>query len=510
MCMCEREGDEEMGWTIDRQELVLFHAKHKRLRFFYEDASEMLRESRDHPEFARYRRHVQGILATLREVLNRCLGGMGIRLAPLAGQQDKCTLELNLPHGLDKDVFKSYLEHWRQSLNDEGWKEGTLPCRIICEIDKIAADSNSISIERIGEDPLTKPALIHLASSLPILPHWDSWGIFSDNSNRPETLITKIRKCSRPLYAAQLKYNPGIPDATFSKELLGYSARLRAFYLDTDGQVLQPTFTSEEDYYTYCHYPECPERELYRAYGLLVDALNLALHSKTQSGSENDKEKILFYIAYRISTSLGRSHFWHIWLTPDDPNAALEQMWASWWPFHQHILDWPNLHAALATELEQLDIAYVQEAFLHDIIDPKKSIQKDGEKEWLDELVCKYGHILFPTTCFCAGGDKWGYGPYELKGKKITIGKLWDDINKSKNQKECEACEINHSNVLPKFKPAFSEQTPDLHRVLLRRRYRRLVDQQRFFAEQMIGAHIQQTNLRKSEIQKRWPNCGLR
>lgn len=530
-----------MKWTIDRQELVLFHARHKRLRFFYEDIGAATQYGSDHAEFARYRQHAQEILGTLRKVLNRFHLGTEISIdndnqsakSP-DSHQNQCILILNLPDDLDRDIFIAYLVYWRECLTDEGWIQDTIPFMAITEMISKFHDikNKSISLDKVNNQELTKSVLIHLASSLPILPHWDVPGVFSKKSNKnkdKKSLFGKIRECTKPVYAVQLKYkSPEISgeEPPPSKRLLGYSARLRACYAESDQGALSTIFVREDDYYRYCHDPEEGERELYRAYGLLVDALNIALQGNKDSqeskgGNANSAtkkkckvakdEKILFYIAYPITTSLGRTHFWHIWVRPEDPSVTLEQLWASWWPIHQHLLDWPTLHASLATELEQLDIAYAQESFLHDI---KGSIRNVKEEEvWLNELVCRYGNMLFPATCFCAGRkDKWAYVPYEWSMDKeqktpghikkiLGVGKSWE-IPAPGMDLDCDTCPWHEvTGNIVRFREDFPSETKDLHRLLLSQRYRRLVEQQRFLAEQMLSAHRHQTNLRKDEIQ---------
>lgn len=561
-----------MNWTITRQELLLFHARHKRMRFVYKHDGEVIGETQNEA-FKEYRQHAQSILNALEEVFRDFREkGAEIGVAnDISNGTRNFRLEITIPGDLDKGRFLAYLIYWRMCLRYEGWHERTNPNRIVVDVirelgnkirehgpsteisfevdcteggsDRRADESEENYKKRVSEG---KHAIITLISTLPISPHWDLWGVFSKDCGK-DTLLSKMKNCASPLYAAQLRYHSEAPPAaqqgTRSRDLLGYLASLRACYSDTSREGFSPIFVSEQDYYHYCHDPDLedgnPDQKnnnlnLYRTYGILYDALTVALSGKQTpehggrqdeaQGQATGKEKVLFYIAYPIRTSLGRLHFWHLWLRPDRNDATLEQLWASWWPLHQHFLNWPELHTSLATELEQLDIAYAQGEILSDIAE---CINK-GDPFFADKSVCDHAYMLFPVECVCTSDYVWNYHDYRINripggdksgdhfqdaigdllglngiadndslkeffskitndGLELIFGHKWERAkNKVRGKSNsCESCDEFNKGNGSKYSIIFLNKEKTNKNNLQRHRYRRLIEQQRFLAERM-------------------------
>lgn len=511
-----------MRWEISRQELVLFHPRHKRVRLFYEHNKEDLinGNSGKNEDFNKYRKHAQDILETLRAVLNEFPKDAEVGFAnngpdnSTTGQptNNEYKIDLTLPADLNKNIFLAYLIYWRLCLKSEGWEEDAEPNKAITAL--VDFVRGLIVNPSSSFHPLTssKSTLIHLLSTLPILPHWDLWGTFSSKSdkNKEQTLLGKIRECTRPVYASQFKFkSKNNSTASISKEILGYQVKVRVCYCDDYQVNLLPVYINENDFFNYCHNPKATqehnENELYRSYGILIDSINRAMLGGNNEEENNDDE-ILFQIAYPIKTSLGRLHFWHIWLKPENPEGSLEQLWASWWPLHQRVLNWPSLHNSLANELEQLDIAYAQEAILHEIKKPGNSVSAD-------EVVCQYGYMLFSAKCLCTKDKYWRYEPYFLENEIVEItglladdkkthllaGSLWKDSrdpgNASRNTTDSSSL-CNKCGALEKsgtehpilfYEDVQQDTTPNIQKNIQHLRYRRLVDQQKYLAKQMFA-----------------------
>ena len=114
-----------MKWTIYRQELLLFDAKHKRLRFFYELGNlDSNGGVEDDSEFAPYRQQVQHILGSLRLVLEKSLPkGAEIAVPKYSSSETVNTFEVNLPKTLTSDtgrkIFIQYLNNCNEQLIEE-------------------------------------------------------------------------------------------------------------------------------------------------------------------------------------------------------------------------------------------------------------------------------------------------------------------------------------------------------------------------------------------------------
>lgn len=554
-----------MRWTIYRQELVLFHARHKRLRFIYEEddnhePGEIERhksaESEENKEFVRYRHHAQQILHTLREILKGFPQGTEIYFKdPKVTSGREGRLVINPPSGLKREVV-AYINYCEKVLESEGWGEDSAPRQIL----------RTLREESQYDGILHRPTLQCLISTLPILPHWDLPGVFSEDSNNGHTLLGNIRNLQSPVYAAQLMFGRRsggeLTESGGSEQLLGYPVQMKACYADATGDISSTIYVGQDDYYTYCHKPIAAELPLYRPYAVLVDALQEALASTQEATDDRQtsspnrwnrwlldrrpkgrrlaKEKRdrwpwkrdkrseaaasnqhdIFYLAYPIRTSLGRTHFWHFYLTPDLPGATLEQLWASWWPLHQRILDWPYLHASLAAELEQLDIGYAQGAIGKALRKPTEKLVGlgQGDAPLIGRLVCEHGHMLFPASCFCTESadrsKKWGwhYQPYdkahlpsdgdrdldvilEVLGE---LGRLWceDDPNARPCDKNCTRAE----SITFRSKHAIGTS---FRARLLAQRYRCLVDQQEFLVREMVYA-MKERKEHEARVEEEW------
>ncbi|MBX7136271.1 MAG: hypothetical protein K1X67_26680 [Fimbriimonadaceae bacterium] len=497
-----------MRWSIYRQELVLFNAKHKRLRLLYEQSdADREQGNADKTEFAPYRRQLQQVLDSLRDVLEASLPrGAEVDIPRRdPNSQQAVEFKIELPEGLregrGRDVFLKCLEYCRDEVllpEAVSRESDSIKC-INCLLEHFRRDDSPNCYDSKSDTAQNKKAfsvsgLLHLVSSLPILAHWDMPGIFSPVAKpgfEETTLLSAIRQLMLPVYAAMITAYPpqverrGSGILTPSEKLLGYECRVRACYSESLQSNAPPMFIREGDFFDYCHVPRDIEVFLYQVYGILIDAVQKSLAGSAVS---SDGPTYLYYLAYPIRTSVGRTHFWHIWLRPEEPcQGTLEQLWASWWPLHERFLDWPARHAWLAAELEQIDIAYAQGAMLRDI---HGLGQIAGDiRPLANGLVCEHGHLLFPASCFCADGRRWGYSAYQLEG--VALGSKWTD-SELESSIACDSCRVSNGNSKtssPSFHPIVPDMASRIQEKLLRARYSRLVDQQRFLAQQMFVAH---------------------
>lgn len=528
-----------MTWFIYRQELVLFHPKHKLLRFIHEHDSQTVQDGEDE-DFKRYRRHAQQILATLRGVLKGLPEDAEITLLEDEGSDDdtlveghpagEWTLKVRVPEGLEPRVLRAYLDYCDTTLHEEGWTSGSPPRfvlkALIDQLDNASGqpvlefdlfDLSKKECSTTDKADLGRSTLLQLISALPIQPHWDLPGMFSDKSSpynkgdKGDTLLPNVRYIELPVYAAQVRsFEPSddcSPKQFPSSRLLGNRVRARLCYCDATRDISSTVFVRDADYYTHCHHPPDDESPLYRAYAVLVDALQGPLTKASASGAGDgfDKYSDMFYVAYPIKTALGRTHFWHVYFSSKPPGGALDELWASWWPLQQRVLDWPYLHAALAAELEQLDIGYAQGAILHDL----KTAQTEPDALEVDQLVCSQGHMLFPASCFCTEKVKWKYESY-FHSELGALGDVWKQENNNRASSPCSdgctlvgrvrfrtnACESARSLNRTRFRP-----------LLLRERYRRLVDQQQFLVREMVFAMERRRKLTALELEDWKRSC---
>lgn len=503
-----------MRWTIYRQELVLFHPRHKLLRFIQEQDSHVPQEGHGHRDFYRYRRHAQKILETLHKALSSFPKGPFPPGAEISFKQfsvtdrsaEQVTLDFKVPTGLDSAVVTACLEYCDTVLHAEAWPKESPPRELIEKLQSQLRAGNT----EVRLSGLEKSTLLQLISVLPILPHWDLMGVFSENSEKNITLLSGIRRVEAPVYAAQVRYLPKQADCDApspSVNLLDYQVRLRACYCDASRDISSTIFVREDDYYAYCHYPNGDETPLYRAYGVLFDALQapLAEAEHSSSNEQNLEARDVFYIAYPIKTALGRTHFWHFYLSPERSGGTLDELWKSWWPLHQRILDWPYLHASLAAELEQLDIGYVQEAILHDLNEARRSDSMASLD--VSKLVCSQGHVLFPAYCFCTDKVRWLYERY-VHPVLNDLGHIWKQVDRMSAEDACAEDCTTVGGIRFKTKtcePFGSIANSNLRPLLLKQRYERLVEQQQFLAGEMVFAMEKKQRLeeRKQEDWKR-------
>lgn len=505
-----------MRWTIYRQELVLFHPRHKVLRFIQEQDSQARQDVHGHRDFIRYRRHAQQILGTLHKALSVFPKGPFPTGTEVSFKESngsvisaaKVTLAFDIPRGLTPAILIACLQYCETVLDAEGWQTESPPRQLLKSLISQLNDGKT----RVESSGLEKSTLLQLISVLPILPHWDLQGIFSENSDKSNTLLSGIRQVEVPVYAAQLRFPPkqadGPPDSP-SERLLDYRVRLRACYCDATRDISSTIFVREDDFYAYCHNPKDSETPLYRAYAVLVDALQAPLAEAEASNSPEKSPEAhdVFYLAYPIKTALGRTHFWHFYLSPERPGGTLDELWKSWWPLHQRVLDWPYLHASLAAELEQLDIGYFQEAILHDL----NEARRDKSMAFLDEsqLVCSQGHVLFPAYCFCTDKARWRYerNVHHVLNDLGHVWKLGDGV--SADGACAEGCTpVGAIRFKTKaYGSSGSIASSGLRPLLLKQRYERLVEQQQFLAGEMIFAMEKRQRLEERELEDWKRSC---
>lgn len=476
-----------MKWTIYRQELLLFAPENQLLRYFYDYGQRnSAGTQKDGPGFAIYRKHIEQILRSLRKILQystsngaasnvqlkaeRSFEDDGenppLKAAPEPGHD--ITLKVPDSSWLNRDAWKNYINYCKETLQREDWLDNTLG-EFLEQLTMINDEPMTFSAK------LPRQAILSFISVLPILPHWDLPGVFY--TQRPHSSLKKMTKLELPFYMATIVYpEKGQDDADVecaSRKILGYQVRLEAYFSDLSRKRLSYCGVRTDDYYAYCHNPlasSSSDLAQYRAYGLLIDALQRAL---------GDAAPQLYYVAYPIFTPLGRRHSWHIWLQPDSPSATLEDLRTSWSALQGNIA-WPQLHIALAAELEQLDIAYAQGAITQKI---EEMIREEAVGVDAEDFVCKYGHLLFPAEMFQTKTKTWTYAPQMFprtspKGNQLEIGKEWI---------ERPTLDPRKTNDLLYNATGAGVSLKHSVKLLLNSRYVRLVEQQQDFVQQIVG-----------------------
>jgi hypothetical protein len=488
-----------MKWSIIRQELMLFNPKNNRIRSVFEllDAT-----NADYASFKSYRKHAQGLLEALRRQLDFPIGAE-IEYAKNEPCEsiEEFSFQVEIPEDLlNENALISYLNKWQQCLRHEGGREDSLAMEIISHcLNKISLKEN-IEYKKPVTFKARHNAIVDLLNAMPFMPYWDLWGVFSNQSQK-NTLLSKISEYENPMYAAQLTYYYGVKtEGSNSANLLGYTTEVKGCFSESGGDSPITTFVGERDYYDYCYLPQEEEAKTYRSYVVFFDTLMSYLQvgvidstekKEVKTATEKQENRLeketAFYIGYPIKTSLGRLHFLHLWLKPDEPDATLEQLWTAWWPLHRQYLNWSSLHALLAAELDQLDIAYAIEELLIDLK------EKTGKNESFNPVtsVCEHICMLFRVDCACDGTNVWKYeGDLLDKAWAKQTGKKPGELP------ECSAC-ITQNDAIEGIRFRTNNNHPSNNIQL--HRYRRLIEQQLFLAKELNDAFKTKLEREKAE-----------
>jgi hypothetical protein len=403
-------------------------------------------------EIANYRRNIQDFLHSIREAFDHIPKGTGIRIErEKPDKKQTITFEATKIAALQaalgsysadaepKDVLDAVLAYFQEAIGNEfPEKKGDGVRKFFQDFqDAIAKHgfTSAITIET------TYATVLEALSILPILSHWDIAGALNQGwAGRRTTLLHEAGRAREPMYAAELSFpeqqtpttgedgaspsvssgteavpwnahsvDPGCNTESESYRLLGYEARLRVLSQDLTHPTRSPILVSEDDYYAYCHilgkalWPddnkEVPgERALYAVFALFNDELQtLARPNAPKAITERT-----YYIAYPIITTLGRRHFLHCYLRPEDStDAPLEDLWETWQRFHV-LLGWDSLRPLLVSEMEHIDLAYFQSFLFH-------SFENHQTPDDIVERLCKFGHLLFPAERFSHCGVTYSY-----------------------------------------------------------------------------------------------------
>ncbi|HLH07839.1 MAG TPA: hypothetical protein VKW78_11430 [Terriglobales bacterium] len=438
-------------WWIYRFELAYFNPCYKRWALFQENP---FLPSPDVPPanaLIAHRIRVQGVLDSVRKAFEKIPRGALFDVIPLpktaAGQN--ITLKFDPPEIAQKisDAFgpnpdstwKPILTEYSRLLREEGLDLAG------SDLPQLTDDLSNWPVFTARypswSREITASSALQLLSTLPILPHWDLWGAFYSEWERPAqkqaepSLLQLAGRLAEPFYVAHLKYLPGPHFPTPHKavsadptppsvDLLGYEVRLELAYCDLSNSVLSAVRVVEDDYFRHCCNPKGTQEELpYLVYAYLIDNLQRAIPGKHVEGQTND----LYYMAYPVFTPLGRRHFLDIYVYPEGGQADLGELWDAWRQLHD-LLQWKNLQLILEDELEEIDLGYSEARLAHDMGAAMSSPDyKPGQALPFTELVCRHGHILFPVRAFRAGEGATG-AVFSYKGREVNsfpFGEEW-------------------------------------------------------------------------------------
>jgi len=445
-------------WWIYRFELAYFNPRYQRWALFQENPAIFTLAEHPMTELARHRVQVQAVLKSVRSAFQSIPRGTRFGVRPLP-EITKKPLPLvfgppSIAHRISssfgpdpKNTWQPILAEYSRLLADEGVSATSpdLP-QLFAELANWTAFTAPYPEWRKDITPLSA---LQLLSILPILPHWDLWGIFHADLRWSTTPITAAVPCAsrapvptllhlaaqldQPFYAAHLKYprdqhpasSPECRDVPPSVELLGYEVRLAVTYCDLCSTSPCGTNVIEDDYYRYCFNPKGHDQEElpYLVYAYLIDHLQKAIPGQRPGEEAQD----VYYFSYPVFTPLGRKHFLDVYVYPEEPEASLDDLWEAWQQLHP-LLGWDHLRLLLSDELEEIDIGYAQALLSRDIREAmEKPDYKPGTALPLPRMVCRYGHVLFPAVAFRApaisAAESFHYGSKMVR--QFDFGKDW-------------------------------------------------------------------------------------
>lgn len=484
-----------MKWTIKSHKLVHFNPRHKHLRFCHPRGAEHSHKGDKENDFARYRRTVSHVLDSLETTLkNLPVGGS---VSPYNGtkpSENNGVIKItNPPQGA---LWEAYLDY----------------CIVIAKVEDVGNQVMDVlrQIKGSAQPEIPKKHALDILSVMPALPHWDVMGIFSQETNRVNTVLRDMLGCQEPVLMMKnsILFSQKGDDGnqTDSKKILGYPVLTRVAYADLASS--QPCFqyTHEEDYYSYFHNPILhssinSELAQYRAYGLLYDSIEDAtVREDSNLLVDEDLGSVdleTFTLIYPIVTLLGRRNFWHIHLQPDD-QADLEDLVEAWRFLHGKI-DWPLLRAIVSSELEQVDWAYAQSVIAKEIGETISNNVDATQVPEVNNLVAKQAMMFFPMCSLSNATKKWSYKKYH-GGKLDEIGHFVPNANTELNcgwkweesllsadiaKESTEAknvIKVNDISIIPD-ESAWQGKIP--HQLKIR--YQHVIEQQLELARQLVG-----------------------
>lgn len=389
-----------MKWMIKSHKLVHFNPRHKRMRFLSYTKMDSAQEDRN---FAIYERSASHAMETLDNSLSIPTNNHVHSYPPnLATSTVEEMVTIPRPDGVQECIWKAYLKS----------------CYDVAEAEQKEALKDVLLNVESDEIKLPKSILLDLLDVMPVLSHWDTMGLLTSVGSN--VIDEKIIGYKEPFFMVMLCYKtPYHSSASKSKNILGYQVVMQVGYADLavptpDIAVPTPKFlyTDKMDYFDFCRTPkEGKELEQYKVYGALYDAIDKATIGKSVSNESGD---IFSYtLIYPITTLLGRKHFWHIQLVPDEPVSTLNSLVDAWRVMHVWF-DWPLLRKLISSELEQLDWSYAQ----------SKILEEADSKSNPDALFLKHAMMYVPMKSFSLGGKSRKYKRYE--DDDLLLGEIWE------------------------------------------------------------------------------------
>lgn len=398
-----------MKWTISSHKLVHFNSRHKRLRFLHYQGSSSPEQSE---KFKLYEKAASFVIEMLDASL--CSLPKGSVVVPMNQNVNNCLenndTEDNVQFQVyfnktEHEILKKFLEYCKSVANFEEREE------LKNTIDEIL----SLLVNNINNITLNIPRKLklELLNVMPVLPHWDVMGLLRHEVGN-KSILKEMQDFQEPFYLQKTIYktNESKYKGSKSQEILGYPVMVQFGYADI--ALPEPVFsyTTEEDYFTFCFDPNqggIEELEQYKIYGKLYDAIE-------KNNQEKANQDVCSYtLIYPITTPLGVRHFWHISLLPERTEVSIKTLEQAWRFIHKN-LNWPLLKTLVSASLEQLDWSYAQSIFLRKKIEDK-----------LEVLFADHAMMYFPMIAFEYKGNKRGYEKY--KPDKLLLGYEWRTIN---------------------------------------------------------------------------------
>ena len=410
-----------MKWTIKSHRLVHFNPRHKLMRIFLPREAQKTLVNNTESDFSRYRRAVSHVLDSLEiSLTNINLGGLVTPFVGTKNLADDGKVEITKP--MQSALWDKYIKY----------------CVVLAKSEEVG-DEVMDALRGITDGKnLTIPKKYSqdILSLMPILPHWDTMGIFSQKTNRGNSVLIDMLNYREPVYLVKNIYSfskKNVGCSAKSKEILGYPVMTSVAYADLASTSPEFQYTQEEDYFSLFHCPTNDEStnnfelDQYRAYGWLYDSIE----------NGNVREDVESYtLIYPIVTLLGRRSFWHIELQPDT-SAGLAGLVEAWRFVHMKI-NWPLLSSIVSSELEQVDWAYAQSLMAREA-----GGDKSGQSP--SDIVAEHAMMFFPMNSFLYDKKKWVYRKYhggeldrnnEFKEDndqkdpiKLDCGRKWEKSN---------------------------------------------------------------------------------
>lgn len=374
-----------MKWTILSHKLVHFNPRHKIVRFLHYKKKDTSKS--DHAIFL-YERSASHAMETLDEVLRPLLSKECVK--PDKSLKDDGTITIKTPDNVNPAIWDAYLEY----------------CKDVAEKEYKNELLNAITLRTSDRIDLPNSTKFDLLDVMPVQPHWDIMGLLTEKAN--ETGLNGIKDFAEPFYMVRNCYKKNKVQASRSQEILGYPVMMQVGYADLAKLVPEFFYTEEKDYFDICFNPHGSELEQYKVYGALYDEIE----KNTIGKSSGSGDVYTYTLIYPITTLLGRRHFWHVQLVPDESVASIQELKEAWDNIHVK-LDWSLLKNLISSELEQLDWSYAQSMILKEASSGKSA----------NDLFLEQAMMYVPMKSFTLDGKSRKYQPT----KGVLLGVEWNE-----------------------------------------------------------------------------------